>query len=40
MMKHFILTAKEDREIGSLGYMVEGTPVIQYPMVATEGLLI
>ena len=39
-MKHFILTAKEDRELGSLGYMVEGTPVIQYPMVATEGLLI
>lgn len=39
-MKTYILTAKTDRETGELGYMIEGTPVIQYPMVAAEGLLV
>lgn len=36
----FKLIARTDQETGELGYMVEGTPVINYPMVANEGLLI
>ena len=39
-MKTFILTAKIDNETGELGYLIKGTPVIQYPMVANESLLI
>ena len=39
-MKKYTLTAREDRETGDLGYMVDGTPFINYPMVATEGVLV
>jgi hypothetical protein len=39
-MKTFTLTAKIDNETGELGYLIEGTPIIQYPMVANESLLI
>ena len=39
-MRNYILIAKEDRETGEIGYMIEGTPIISYPMVATESLLI
>jgi hypothetical protein len=39
-MKTFTLTAKMDNETGELGYLIEGTPIIQYPMVANESSLI
>jgi len=39
-MKTIKLIVAEDKETGELGFMLEGTPIIQYPMVATEGLLV
>lgn len=39
-MKKIKLVARHDQETGDLGLMVEGTPIINYPMVASEGLLI
>jgi hypothetical protein len=39
-MKKFTLIATIDNETGELGYLIEGTPIIQYPMVANESLLI
>jgi hypothetical protein len=39
-MKTVKLIVREDRETGELGIMVEGTPVINYPMVALEGMLV
>lgn len=39
-MRTVTLNAVTDQETGELGLMVKGTPVINYPMAATEGLLI
>jgi len=39
-MKKVILVAREDREMGELGWLAKGTKLMQYPMVATEGRLI
>lgn len=35
-----ILEVREDRELGELGLMLETTRMIEYPMVATSGLLV
>lgn len=39
-MRTVKLICVTDGETGELGLMVEGTPIISYPMAATEGLLI
>lgn len=39
-MRHVTLTAQRDGETGELGLKIDGVPSIDYPMVATEGLLI
>ncbi len=39
-MRHFTLTAINDPHSGQLGLKIEGVPEIDYPMAASEGLLI
>lgn len=39
-MKRVILKAIIDNETGVLGLICEGTPIINYPMVSTDGLII
>jgi hypothetical protein len=39
-MKNHTLIARIDSQTGELGYLIKGTPIIQYPMVATESILI
>jgi len=39
-MKHITLIAREDRSTGELGLIIEGTRLMDYPMVANDGLLV
>lgn len=39
-MEIYILEAKEDRELGELGYLFKDTPIISAPMVSNDGLLL
>lgn len=39
-MKTVILEVRKDLELGELGFMVKGTPMMNYPMVATRGAVV